>query len=80
MHHAPSLRCPALEKLAAEQKRATEEQLGVGNRNDDFATKFYYQAHSSVNTCGSTEVDKFYCQATENGQFLDAPPSDSFSD
>ena len=80
MHHAPLLRCPALEKLTAEQKRATEEQLGVANRNDDFATKFYHQAHSFVNAQGFTQMDGFHCQGTENGQFAVAQPTVSVSD
>ena len=80
MHHAPPLRRPALEKIAAEQKRATEEQLGVANRNDDFATKFYHQAHCFVNAYGFAQMDGFHCQGTENGQCLVAQPSLSFSD
>ena len=80
MHHAPSLREPALEKLTAKQTRAADEQLGVADRNDDFTSKFYDQAHSSVNAYCFTQVDGFHCQGTENGQCLVAQPTPSFSD
>ena len=80
MHHAPPLLCPALEKLAAAQKRATEEQFGVANRNDDFATKFYHQAHSFVNAYSFTQMDEFHCHGTENGQCAVAQPTVSVSD
>ena len=80
MHHAPSLREPALEKNTATQTRPADEQLGVVDRNDDFTSKFYDQAHSSVNAYCCTEVDGFPCQATENGQWLVAPGKYSVSD
>ena len=80
MHHAPSLREPALEKLTAKQTRAADEQLGVADRNDDFTSKFYDQAHSSVNAYCFTQVDGFQCQATENGQCRVAPGKYSVSD
>ena len=80
MYHAPSLREPALEKLTAKQTRAAEEQLGVADWNDNFATKFYHQAHSFVNAYGFTQMDGFHCQGTENGQCPVAQPSGSFSD
>ena len=73
MHHAPSLREPALEKFTATQTRPADGQLGVAHRNDDFTSKFYDQAHSSVNAYCFTEVDGFQCQPTENGQCRVAP-------
>ena len=80
MHHAPSLREPALEKITATQTRPADEQLGVADRNDDFTSKFYDQAHSSVNAYCFTQVDGFHCQGTENGQCPVAQPAHSVSD
>ena len=80
MHNASPLRCPAVEQLAAEQKRATEEKLAVANRNDHFATKFYHQAHSFVNAYGFIQMDGFHCPGAKNGQCIVAQPTPSLSD
>ena len=60
--------------------RATEEKLAVANRNDDFATKFYHQAHSFVNAYGFIQMDGFHCPGAKNGQCIVAQPTPSLSD
>ena len=80
MSHALPLRDTALGEVAEPQKKGAGGKVGAANRDDDFATKFYHQAHNFVNAWGSTQVDKLRLQGNENSQCRVAPPWDSLFD
>ena len=80
MSHALPLRSTALGEGTGGQKKVAAGKVGAENWDNDFATKFYHQAHNFVNAWGSTQMDTLRLQGNENSQCLVAPPWDTLFD